>query len=57
MRPNRQFPADFVVHMPLCLHVLFRVASTLHSTRGGGDEGTVTEGMSPWGCQDTVAHR
>ena len=22
MHPNRQFPAHFVVHMPLCLHVL-----------------------------------
>ena len=29
--PNMQFPAHFVVHTPLCLHVLFRVARPLHS--------------------------
>ena len=36
MYPNRQFLAHFVVHMPLCLQVLFRVAGLLHSNRGGG---------------------
>ena len=35
MYPNRQFLAHFVVHMPLCLHVLFRVAGPLHSNGGG----------------------
>ena len=33
--PNRQFLAHFVVHRPLCLHVLFRVAGPLHSIFGG----------------------
>ena len=41
--PNRQFPAHFVVHTPLCLHVLFRVARPLHSDRGC--EETVTWGI------------
>ena len=36
MYPNKQFLAHFVVHMPLCLHVLFCVAGPLHSNRGGG---------------------
>ena len=36
MYPSRQFLAYFVVHMPLCLHVLFRVARPLHRNRGGG---------------------
>ena len=39
MHPNRQFPPNFVVHMPSCLHVLFRVARPLHSN---------------WGCEGTV---
>ena len=34
MHPNRQFPAHFVVHMPSCLHVLFRAVRPLHSNRG-----------------------
>ena len=29
-----QFPAHFVVHTPLCLHILFRVARPLHSNLG-----------------------
>ena len=41
--PNRQFPAHFVVHTPLCLHVFFRVARPLHSNREC--EGTVTWGI------------
>ena len=53
MYPNRQFLAHLVVHMPLCVHVLFRVAGRLHSNRGGGGEGTVTWGM--FGCEDNVA--
>ena len=36
MYPVGQFPARFVVHMPLCLHVLLRVAGPLHSNRGRG---------------------
>ena len=56
MHPNRQFLAHFVVHMPLCLHALFRVANPLHSNRGEG-EGTVIWGMFPWGSEDTVARR
>ena len=56
MYPNRQFLAHFVAGMPLCLHVLFCVADPLHSNRrGGGDEGTVSWGMFPRGCEDTVA--
>ena len=35
--------------MPLCLHVLFRVADPLHSN--WGDEGTVTWGMFPGGVR------
>ena len=40
--------SGFVVHMPLCLHVLFRVARPLHKNRvgGGGHLGYV-----PWGVQ------
>ena len=34
VHPTRQFLAHFVVHMPLCLHVLFRVAGPLQSKRG-----------------------
>ena len=41
--PNRQFPAHFVVHTPLCLHVLFCVARPFHSNRGC--EGTITWGI------------
>ena len=41
--PNRQFLAHFVVHAPLCLHVLFRVTHHLHSNRGC--KGTVTWGI------------
>ena len=37
MHPNRHFLAHFVVHMPLCLHDLFRVAHPLHSNRGRGN--------------------
>ena len=55
IHPDRQFPAHFVVHMPSCLHVLFRVARPLQSKRGG--EGTVIWGMFPRGCEDTVARR
>ena len=55
MHPNRQFPAHFVVHMPLCLHALCHVVCPLHSNRGC--EGTVTWGMFPRGCEDTVAPR
>ena len=36
MHPNRRFLAHFAVHMPLCLHDLFRIAHPLHSNRGGG---------------------
>ena len=43
MYPNRQFLAHFMVHMPLCLHILFRVAGPLHCNQGG--EGTVTWGI------------
>ena len=58
MHPNRQFLAHAVVHMPLCLHDLFRVAPPLHSNGGGrGGEGTITSGMFPWGSEDTVARR
>ena len=57
MYPNRRFLSHFVVRMPLCLHVLFRVAGPLHSNRGGGGEGAVTWGMFPLGCEDTVARR
>ena len=42
MHPNRHFLAHFVVHMPLCLQDLFRVAHPLHSN---------------WGCEGTVARR
>ena len=35
MHPNRQFPANFVVHMPLCVLDLFSVTRPLHSNRGG----------------------
>ena len=45
--------AHFVVHMPLCLPVLFGAAGLLHSNWGG--EGTVTRGFFPWGCKDIVA--
>ena len=55
MHPNRQYPAHFVVHMPSCLHVVFRVAHPLHSNRGC--EGTVTLGWFPRGCEDTIAPR
>ena len=55
MHPNRQFLAHFVVHMPLCLHDLFRVAVVIGG--GGGGEGTVTWGIFPRGCEDTVARR
>ena len=41
------------VHMPSCVHVLFRVVCLLHSNRGC--EGTVRWGMFPRGCEDTVA--
>ena len=51
---NRQFLAHFVVHMPLCVHVLFRVARSFNSNRG---EGTDTWGMLSQGCEDTVACR
>ena len=34
MHPNRQFLVHFAIHMPLCLHDLFRVARPLHSNRG-----------------------
>ena len=40
---NRHFPARVVVHTPLCLHVLFRVARPLHSN--WGCKGTVTWGI------------
>ena len=33
MHPNRKLLAHFVVHMPLCLHDLFRVVHPLHSNR------------------------
>ena len=36
MYPNRQFLAHVVVHMPLCLHVLFCVAGLLHTNQAGG---------------------
>ena len=49
MHPNMQFPGQFEVHMPSCLHVLCRVARPL--------QGTVTWGMFPQGCKDTVACR
>ena len=39
LHPNRQFPRLLVVHVPLCLHVLFRVARPLHSNPGGGGGG------------------
>ena len=55
MHPNKQFLAHLVVHMPLCLHDLFRIAHPLHSNWGG--EGTVTWGMFPRGSEDTAAHR
>ena len=58
MYPNGQFLAHFVVHMPLCLHVLFRVAGPLQrNRRGGGGEGTVIWGMFPRGREGTVARR
>ena len=57
MHPNRQLPARFVVHMPSCLHVLFRAARPLHSIRGGGGGGIVTWGVFPRGCEDTVVCR
>ena len=53
MHPNRQFLAHFVVHTPLCLHVLFRVARPLHSHRGVRELG-VFWGMFPWGCEGTA---
>ena len=53
MHPNRQFPAHFLVHMPLCLHDLFCVARLLHSNWWG--QGTVIWGMFPRGCEHTVA--
>ena len=52
---HRQFLPHFLVHMPLCLHDLFRVAHPLHSN--GGGKGTVTWGMCPRGSEDTVARR
>ena len=57
--PNRQFLAHFVVHMPLCLHVLFGVAGLLHSRGGGGCEGSIIWGILEafWGMFGTVARR
>ena len=46
MHPNRQFPAHFVVHMPLCLHDLFCVACPLHSNRGVMGSVTWERGLS-----------
>ena len=31
MHPNRQLLAHFVVHMPLCLHDLFRAVHPVHT--------------------------
>ena len=42
--PHRPIVAHFVVHLPLCLYVLFRVVGPLHiigGGGGGGGEGTV----------------
>ena len=44
-----------MVHMPLYLRDLFRVAHPLHSNQA--DEGSVTWGMFPQGSEDTVARR
>ena len=41
MHPNRQFLADFVVHMPSCLHDLFCATHPLYRNRGC--EGTVAQ--------------
>ena len=40
------------VHMPSCLHALFRVARPLNSKWGG--EGTISWGMFPQRCKDTT---
>ena len=53
MYPNRQFLAHFVVHMPLCLHVLFRAAVFCIVIGGGG----VTFGIFPRGYEYTVVCR
>ena len=45
MHPNRQFPAHFVVHMPLFLHDLFRVAHPLYAIGGRGNRHL---GYVPW---------
>ena len=55
--PNRQFLAHFVVHTPLCLRFLCRVARPLHSNRGC--EGTVARPLAIQGgtCpQDCILH-
>ena len=62
MFPNKQFACLFVVRMPLCLHVSLRVTRLLCSVcsvgcGGGGGEGTVTLGMFPRECEDTVARK
>ena len=55
MHPNRQFLPHFVVHMPLCLYDLFRVARPFpRNVRG---EGSVTWGMSPRRCEDTITRK
>ena len=54
MHPSRQFPG-FVGHVSFCLHVLLGVTRPLCSLReGGGGQGTVTMGMFPRGCEDSV---
>ena len=35
--PHRPIVAHFVVHLPLCLYVLFRVVGPLHIIGGGGE--------------------
>ena len=52
--PDRQFTGHFVVHMPSCLHVLLRVR-VLCVLSGG--KGTITLGIFPRGCEDTLARR
>ena len=49
MHLNKQFSAHFVVHMPSCLHVLFRVAGPLHSNRG--ERGNCHLGYVPSGVR------
>ena len=55
MHPNRQFPGLFVVHMPLCWHVL--LVSCVLCVPSGGGGGGVTLGVFSWGCEDTVVCR